>query len=278
MKTYCLTLLSLVLACTIAKAQTPLVGAGSSYTNIFSPTGSVTRDVPGGGLLSITLDNGSTSTSSGIWDLTATGGANASVLIIGLVESGAQTSLTGSALEFDISNDNNALLSLLGVGASITYGWEATAYFDTPGSVLGFSDQNNYHISFDVDGDNGLLDSVAGLNPSLTFELIDGLGNTLASDGNGSQISVAGLLGGLTSGTINLDYNVIGTVPSGPIGIRFRGEADVGATALGLGTDFATISNVNITATPIPEPAGLLLISMLGAVSVLARHRRPRLA
>jgi hypothetical protein len=263
---------------TTGRAQTPLVGPGSSYTNIFSPASDVTFDVPGGGLLSITLSNGSTTQSSGIWDLTAQGGANANILFIGLLESGAQTQLTGSTLKFNVSNDNDSLLGLLGVGTSIHYGWEATAYFDTPGSVLGFSDLNNYHISFDVDGDNGLLDSVAGLNPSLSFELIDGLGNSLASDGNGSLINVAGLLGGLTSGTVNLDYNVIGSVPSGPVGIRFRGDATVGATALGLGTDFATISNVSITATPIPEPTGMLLIAVLGAVSVLARHRRPQFA
>lgn len=278
MKTSYIIVLCLAATLTSGRAQTPLVGPGSSYTNIFSPASDVTFDVPGGGLLSITLSNGSTTQSSGIWDLTAQGGANANILFIGLLESGAQTQLTGSTLKFNISNDNDSLLGLLGVGTSIHYGWEATAYFDTPGSVLGFSDLNNYHISFDVDGDNGLLDSVAGLNPSLSFELIDGLGNSLASDGNGSLINVGGLLGGLTSGTVNLDYNVIGSVPTGPVGIRFRGDATVGATALGLGTDFATISNVSITATPIPEPAALLLIAVLGAVSVLARHRRPQFA
>ena len=278
MKTSYLVALCFAAALTSGRAQTPLVGPGSSYTNIFSPASDVTFDVPGGGLLSITLSNGSTTQSSGIWDLTAQGGANANILFIGLLESGAQTQLTGSTLKFNISNDNDSLLGLLGVGTSIHYGWEATAYFDTPGSVLGFSDLNNYHISFDVDGDNGLLDSVAGLNPSLSFELIDGLGNSLASDGNGSLINVGGLLGGLTSGTVNLDYNVIGSVPTGPVGIRFRGDATVGAAALGLGTDFATISNVSITATPIPEPTALLLIAVLGAVSVLARHRRPQFA
>jgi len=108
-----------------AYAQTAIVGSGSSYNGIFTPADSITYDVPGGGLLSITLDNGSTTASSGIWDLTAQGGANATLALIGLTESAAQTALNGSALEFNISNDNDSLLGLLSVGTSIHYAWEA---------------------------------------------------------------------------------------------------------------------------------------------------------
>lgn len=273
MKTYCFTLLYLALAVTFTRAQTPLVGAGSSYTNIFTPNTTLTHNVPGGGLLSITVDNTTSTTSAGLWDLAAQGGANANI-VLSLIESSAQTQLVNSTLKFNINNPNNSLFGLLGVGASVHYGWEATAYFDTPGSVLNYGNNTSYHISFDVDGDNGLLDSIAGVNSSLSFELVDSLGNALASNSNGSLISVAGLLGGLQSGTINLDYTVQGTVPSGPIGIRFRGDTNVGTTALNLGTDFATISNVNISATPIPEPAGLMMIAAVGAMTVLIRRRR----
>jgi hypothetical protein len=256
-----------------AHAQTALVGTGSSYNGIFSSTDSVTYDVPGGGLLSITLSDGSVTSSSGIWDLTAQGGANATILL-SLTESAAQTALTGSALEFNISNDNDSLLGLLGVGSTVHYAWEAVAYFDTPGSILSYTTDTLYSLSFDVDGDNGLLDSVAGLNPSFTFELIDGLGNALNSDSSGTQINIAGLLGsGVTTGTVSLDYTLGGSAPSGPIGIRFRGDAQVGATALSLGTDFATISNLNMTATPVPEPGGSILIASVGLLVLLRRRR-----
>lgn len=254
-------------------AQTPLVGTGSSYSSIFPSSSPVTYDVPGGGLVSITLSNGSTTATRGLWDLTAQGGANATILL-SLTESAAQVALTGSALQFQISNDNNSLLGLLGTGTSIHYGWQAVAYFDTPGDVLNYTPNTHYSVSFDVDGNNGLLSSVAGLNPSFTFELIDGLGNTLTSTSNTSQINIAGLLGsGVTTGTVNLDYMLDGTAPSGPIGVRFIGDAQVGATALSLGTDFATISNLNISATPVPEPGGSVLIASVGVLMLLRRRR-----
>lgn len=254
-------------------AQTPLVGTGSSYNSIFSTPDSVTYDVPGGGLLSITLSDGSATTSSGIWDLTAQGGANATILL-SLTESAAQTTLSGSDLQFNISNDNDSLLGLLGVGTSVHYAWDAVAYFDNPGDVLGYSADTLYSISFDVDGNNGLLSSVAGLTPSFTFELIDGLGNALDSGGSGTLINIAGLLGtGVTTGTVNLAYTLGNSPPSGPIGVRFHGDALVGATALSLGTDFATISNLNISATPVPEPGGSALIASVGLLMLLCRRR-----
>ncbi|MBN8418010.1 MAG: PEP-CTERM sorting domain-containing protein [Verrucomicrobia bacterium] len=254
-------------------AQTPLVGTGSSYSSIFPSSSPVTYDVPGGGLLSITLSNDSTTDTRGLWDLTAQGGANATILL-SLTESAAQVALNGSALQFQISNDNDSLLGLLDTGTSIHYGWQAVAYFDTPGDVLNYTPNTHYSVSFDVDGNNGLLSSVAGLNPSFTFELIDGLGNTLTSSNNTTQINIAGLLGsGVTTGTVNLDYLLDGTAPSGPIGVRFIGDAQVGATALSLGTDFATISNLNISATPVPEPGGSVMIGTVGVLLLLRRRR-----
>ena len=263
-------LFTAVMTAVSSHAQTSLVGTGSSYNNIFSPPDSVTYDVPGGGLLSITLSNGTDSKTSGIWDLSAQGGANASLLGLGLLESAAQTELTGSSLKFNVSNDNNSLLGLLGVGASIHYGWDATATFGT----LAYTPFTTYHVSFDVDGSNGLLGSVAGLSPSFSFELVDGNGNALASNSSGTLINVAGLLGsGVTTGTVSLDYTVAGSAPTGALGIRFTGDATVGATALGLGTDFATVSNVNITASPVPEPGSGFLVCALGAAILLRRRR-----
>lgn len=96
-------------------SQSSIVGPGSSYSDIFPSSTPVTYDVPGGGLVSVTLSNGSISASQGLWNLTAQGGANATILL-SLTESAAQTTLTGSLLTFGISNDNNSLLGILGGG------------------------------------------------------------------------------------------------------------------------------------------------------------------
>lgn len=257
----------------LLNAQTSLVGSGSSYANIFSPSDSITYDVPGGGLINITLSNGSSTKSSGVWDLTAQGGANASILL-SLTESAAQVALTGSSLQFNISNNSSSLLGLLGTGVSVHYGWEAQAFFDT-GPTLSYTPFTTYNVSFNVAGNNGLLGSVTGVTPQFQFELIDGLGNALTSNGSGTLIDIAGLLGsGVTSGAVNLSYTVAGTAPSGPVGVRFTGDALVGSTAVGIGTNFATISNLNISATPVPEPGSCMLVASTGMLFLLRRSRR----
>ena len=126
-----------------------------------------------------------------------------------------------------------------------------------------------------MNGSNGLLSSVSGLTPSFNVELIDGSGNALASNLNGTLINIAGLLGtGVPTGTINLDYTLSGAPPSGPIGIRFTGDALVGSTALTIGTDYATISNLSISASPVPEPGSALLVAIVGVAVSLRRRRR----
>ncbi len=258
--------------------QSSLVGPGSSYTSIFSPSSAATYSVPGGGgFLSVTLANGTAETTSGIWDLKAQGGANATLLGGSLLDSSAQTQLTGTALKFDINNSPSSLLGFLGVGTSIHYGWDATATFNTSGSEIDYTPNTTYHVSFDVNGNHGLLNSIAGVTPTFEFELVDGNGNPLTDTASGTLINIAGLLGtGVPSGTINLDYTVNGTAPVGPIGVRFIGDATVGATALGQGTDFATVTNLNITASPVPEPGGGLLIGVIGLLALVRRHRRMR--
>ena len=256
------------------QAQTVLVGSGSSYTSPFAPADSITYNVPGGGLLSLTVANGTASKSSGIWNLSAQGGANISLLGLGLVESQAQTQLTGSALNFSVDNSPSSLLGSLGTGASIHYGWNALATFGSAGSVLDYAANTTYQVSFHVDGNNGLLNSVAGVTPSFNFELVDGSGNPLTDISSGTLINIAGLLGtGVPSGDITLDYTVGGTAPTGPIGVEFIGDATVGASALGLGTDFATVSNLSITASPVPEPGGGLFVGSVGMLALLHRRR-----
>ena len=266
--TLTVTLFAAVSFAASSNAQTSLVGPGSSYPGIFSPADAETHVTTGGGLLTLHLDNSTDSKTSGIWNLAAQGGANISVLGLGLLESDAQTQLTGTALQFNITNNPNSLLSSLGVGTSLHYGWNATADF----SSLSYTPFTTYHVSFDVNGSNGLLGSVAGVTPSFNFELVDGAGNPLASDSSGTLINIAGLLGtGVTTGTVSLDYTVAGTAPTGDIGIKFTGDATIGATAVGLGNDFATISNVSITA--VPEPGSGFLVAALGAVIILRRRR-----
>lgn len=254
-------------------AQTSLVGAGSGYSNIFSPPDQITYAVPGGGLAEVTVTDGTAAKISGVWDLTAQGGMNATLAGLGLTESAAQTSLTGTALQFNISNDPNSLLGELGSGLNVHYGWVAVARFNTSG-VLNYEPNTLYNISFDVTGNGGLLNAIANVTPQFTFELIDGSGNALSSLSSGSLINVAGLLGAnVGNGTVNLSYLVNGTVPSGPIGVRFTGDAIVGASAVGLGTTFATVTDLSITATPVPEPGSAALLGGIGMILLLRRKR-----
>ncbi|MDB6139989.1 MAG: hypothetical protein JWO94_3061 [Verrucomicrobiaceae bacterium] len=265
-----LTLFATTLIAVAAHAQTALVGNGSSFTNIFAPADTETHSVSGGGLLSLHLDNSTASKTSGIWNLAAQGGANISLFGFGLVESDAQTQLTGTSLKFNVTNDANSLLGSLGVGTSLHYGWQATADFGS----LTYTPFTTYHLSFDVDGNNGLLSSIAGVTPTFQFELVDGAGNPLTSNGSGALINVAGLLGtGVTSGTVSVDYTVAGSVPTGDLGLRFIVGATIGATALGIGNDFATITNVNLTASPVPEPGSGFLVGALGTVIIMRRRR-----
>lgn len=258
----------------IANAQN-LVGAGSAYTNPFGPNTTVTHDVPSNGLLDLTLDNSTTLGSGGIWDLSAQGGANLTVLFTELVNSGAQTRLMNNTLEFNLSNSPGAVLSNLGIGASIHYAWSASGTFDTLGSVLTFLPNTRYSVSFNVEGNNGLLGTVAGVIPQFNFELIDGNGAALDSNGYGTLINVAGLLGtGVPSGTVNLTFDTGAIAPTGALGVRFTGDTLVGANALGIGTNFATVDGLNITAGPVPEPTGTLMLAATSAMFLTRRRRQ----
>lgn len=276
MQSTTITLLTLINITSLSlNAQTPLVGTGSSYSNIFSPDTSLTYDVPGSGVISLYLDQTGFATSSpGVWDFRATGGANISILGIG-TESAAQVALASNTLQFNLSQSAGGLLGSL-AGSSLHYGWQAQAYFDTSGT-LNYQPDTMYNISFDVNGNNGLLGSVVGVTPQFTFELIDGSGNALTSSGSGSLVNIAGVLGtGVTSGTVNLSYMTGGVAPTGTVGVRFTGDSLVGATALGIGTNFATVSNLNISATPVPEPAGAALLGAVGMIFLLRRKRSLR--
>lgn len=269
--------IGLALAASCDLMADPLVGPGSSYTSIFSPSGSATVDTPDGGLLSLSLGGSVGPTAIGLWDVQAAGGASVSLVGLGLLETGSQVALTGSSLQFNVSNNDSSLLGFLGTGTSIASSWGATATFNTPGLELTLAPNTRYDLSFDVDGHNGLLETGLGINPNFNVQLLDGNGNALNSTSSGTLISIAGLLGsGVTSGTVNLSFVTDSSVASGPIGVKFGGDANLNTTALGLGTNFATVSNLSLSATPVPEPSGAGLIFVTGVCLALRRRGRGR--
>lgn len=271
-----LVMLAAVITTDHTVAETALVGPGSFYLAPFSTPGSVTHDVPGGGLLNVTLSGGTTSNNVGNWTLSAQGGANISLLGLGLLESGAQTALTGSSLRFGISNDTDSLLGALNTGTSLYYAWEAIVWFSTSGAEINFSPQSRYQVSFDVDGNSGLLDSVLGVTPSFSFQMVDAFGNPLTCDNTSSTlVNIAGILGtGVPTGTLTLDYTLGDVVPSGPLGIKFSGDVYLDETALGAGTTMATMSNLSLSVNSVPEPSGVML---LGSLALMVAMRRWRL-
>lgn len=239
----------------------PFVGTGTTYPNVFTPSGSVTVDPPNGGLLTISLGGSAGPSDVGIWSLRATGGASLGVLGLGILETGAQTQVTGSELKFNMSNNQGSLLGALGIGTSITATWQADATFDKPGAVLQLKPSSTYNITFYVDGHNGLLQSGLGIVPTFSAEFLDGAGNPLFSTSSGTLINLLGLLGtGVTSGNITLSFRTPATLPAGSPTVRFKGGAILNTTVLGLGKTFATISGLAIAETDTHDSSNPVII------------------
>lgn len=235
--------------------------------NLFGPAGSVNVPTPPAGILAVNLFNGSSGnqTLGTYWNANATGGVNLGALFLNLGSSAAQVALTGNSLQFNTVNAG--LLGSLGVGPSFAESWSATGTF----SNLTMAAGQTYRLSFDVDGSNGLLNSTLAIAPNFSVQLFDGGGTALASTSSGTLINLIGLLGtGVTSGTVTLDFVAPVGVNTNPGSVRFNGDAAINATALNLGTNFATISNLNISA--VPEPSALLL-GAVGALGLLRRRR-----
>lgn len=227
-----------------------------AYPGLFGPAGNRTVTppaIPAAGLYQL---GGTVSGDLGTyWNATATGGAVVGTNILAelrIAESGARVALTGSALEFGLSNNPASVLGALGTGLSVATTWSATAVYDKPGDELILKPNTTYRIRFDVDAGSGLLSSTLAISPTFGVELLNGTGNPVAYSGGGTLANLVGLelltvVGAPAgSGTAVVDFRTGTSVPTGSAGIRFTGSATIPATILGIGTTFARITNLQV--------------------------------
>lgn len=227
-----------------------------TYPGLFGPAGNLTVTppaIPAAGLYQL---GGTASGDLGTyWNATATGGAVVGTNILTelrLAESGARVALTGSALEFSLSNNPASVLGALGTGLSVALSWSATATYDDPGDSLVLKPDTTYRIRFDVDAGSGLLSSTLAISPSFGVELLNGSGNPVGYSGGGTLANLVGLqlltvVGAPAgTGTAVVDFRTGASVPAGSAGIRFTGSATLPASILGIGSKFATVSNLQV--------------------------------
>jgi hypothetical protein len=282
----CAPLLAAALAATPGFSEGQTLIDGTNYPDLFGSPGNVTvsTPIPDGAALGIFIGGTASGNLGNYWNARATGGAvTGSDLLPGLLpeirtlDSGAQVALTGSGLQFNISNDPDSLLGTLGIGLGLAMTWSATVTFDKENQELLLLPNSVYQVSFDVDGSNGLLKSTLGITPAFGLEMLDGAGNAISCPAvDGSLVNVIGLeLLGIIgsppeSGRAVVQFQTGANVPTGPAGLRFTGSALLPATALNLGTNFATISNIGVTAVPEPSALGL---GLLGLACAFRRRR-----
>lgn len=280
----CAPLLAAALAATPGFSEGQTLVDGTNYPGLFGSPGDVTvsTPIPDGTALGIVLGGSASGNLGTYWTAQATGGAVLGsdlplVPEVRVLETGAQVALTGSALQFNINNDPDSLLGNVGIGLGLALSWSATATFDAAGQELLLLPNSIYQVSFDVDGSNGLLNSTLGVLPTFGLEMLDGAGNAIHSPTqDGTLVNVIGLeLLGIIgsppeSGRAVVQFQTGANVPNGAASLRFTGSAFLPATALNLGTNFATISNIGVSAVPEPSSLGL---GLLGLALVLRRRR-----
>ena len=265
----------------LALASSPGISGGqvlvdsSNYGDLFTPGGSPVTVDPPNSLVGLTFGGSESGSLNSYWQAEAEGGASLKILI-GVAETGAQVALNNGELQFNISNNESSILGALGIGGALDLDWSATATFNKTGSQLLLAPNTTYQLSFDVDGTNGLLNSTLGILPQFGVELLDGSGNAVGAAGGGTLVNIIGLeLLGIVgspprSGRAVVQFQTSATVASGPAGVRFTGSASAPATVLSLGTEFASITNLNIAA--VPEPSALGLIGF-GSLALFRRRR-----
>ncbi|QJE96651.1 hypothetical protein [Luteolibacter luteus] len=254
----CLSLTLAILAGTLGASRGQTVVDSTTHTGLFSPSANVTVDpIPDPEpLIGIILDPPPASGPLGnYWNATASGGAAIFALGIDAASTGAQVALSNNSLQFNVSNNPQSVLGLLGTGVSLGLQWSATATFDgSPGPVVNLQPNQVYRISFDVIDDSGLLDSTLNLAPTFGVELLNGAGTPVGYVGGGTVASILGLqlapvLGGPNgAATATAQFRTGATVPAGAAAIRFTASAALPVTAVGLGTNFASVSNLKLVA------------------------------
>lgn len=269
-----LLLLALAISPGISGGQV-LVDSSSNYGDLFSPSGPPMTVDPEDSLFGLTLGGSDSGSLNTYWKATAEGGASLKI-IVGVAETGAQVALNNGELQFNISNNESSILGALGTGGALDLDWSATATFNKTGSQLLLTPNTTYQLTFDVDGSNGLLNSTLGISPTFGVELLDGSGNAVGAVGGGTLVNLVGLeLLGIVgspprSGRAVVQFQTGSTVASGAAGVRFTGSASAPATVLSLGTEFASVTNLNLAI--VPEPSALGLIGF-GSLAFFRRRR-----
>lgn len=254
----CLSLTLAILAGTIGASRGQTLVDSDTHSGLFSPSADITVDpIPDPPpLVGVVLDPPPANGSLGnYWTATATGGAAVFALGLEAVSTGSRVALSNNSLQFNVSNDPQSLLGLLGSGVNLGLEWSATVTLDdSPGPVVTLEPNRTYRISFQVIDDSGLLDSTLDISPTFGVELLDGAGNPVGYVGGGTNASILGLqlapvLGGPNgAATATADFQTGPTVPAGAAAIRFTGSAILPATLLDIGTNFASVSDLKMAA------------------------------
>ncbi len=231
----------------------------STYPGLFTPPSQITvvpATIPPGSILGVQLDGTASGNLGTRWTATANGGAVLGSNLLAelrVAETGAQVALTGSAMQFNLSNNPASILGALGAGLGLSMDWTATAKFNATGNVLTLKPNSVYLVTFDLDTGSGLLNSVAGISPTFTAELLDGSGAaTGISGGGGTLLNLLGLplapvVGSPGTGRVTAEFHTGSTVAGGAASLRFKGSATLPITLGSIGTNFATVSNLSMT-------------------------------
>lgn len=231
----------------------------SSYPGLFTPPSQITvvpATIPDGTPLGVQLAGTASGNLGPRWTANVSGGAvlGSNLLTeLRVAETGAQVALTGSAMQFNLSNNPASILGALGAGLGLSLDWTATAKFNATGNVLTLEPNAVYLVTFDLATGSGLLNSVAGINPTFTAELLDGGGTATGISGSSSTalnlvgLPLAPVAGSPGTGRITAEFHTGSSVAAGAASLRFKGSAELPITLGSIGTNFATVSNLSVT-------------------------------
>ncbi|BCU76727.1 hypothetical protein [Luteolibacter sp. LG18] len=226
--------------------QAQVLVDSTTYPNLFNPANSQVTVVPNSTLGNLFGLNGTASGALGTyWQADVNGGA----IVVAVASTGAQAKLTGSALQFNVSNDPNTVLGSLGAGLSIDLSWAATATFNASGATLNLQPNSTYRVSFDVVNGQGLLNSGLGISPTFGVSLLNSQGNAIGVSTGGSVANILGLtlVNQGATGRATVDFKTGASVPAGAAKLKFTGSANLPISVGALGTTFATVSNVSVS-------------------------------